>query len=355
MKYIQRKERLFKKAYNLGYNVILAVTPPNIFYLTGFWGNGLVMMFNDKTVLFTSSIEKERAIEQSFNCDIMTVKDRKNILELSGIINSKISCCDAPIGLISDHLEKLKNKINFIPKLFFDIRRRKDEEEIRAIEKGAKNIDNLFKKIEEIMKPGLTERQIAAELIREIVLMNSDLACSPDSISPLIIASGPNGSYPHAGVSDRCLQIGDLVVVDLTIRYKAYVTDATRTFAIGRSSKEKLNAYEGVKESQLLGIKSLSIGVKTGEIDKVVREELDKRGYGSNFIHSTGHGVGLDIHEPPWLRKNGLDILKNNDIVTVEPGIYLKKKYGIRIEDTIHIGNNIRQLTKYSHDLIELG
>ena len=145
-------------------------------------------------------------------------------------------------------------------------------------------------------------------------------------------------------------------MVDLTIRYRGYVSDATRTFALGGLSEEKIRVYDIVKKSQEAGLFAAKSKVKGHQIDFVCRNLIRECGYGHNFIHSTGHGVGLQVHEKPWICPNDNEPLRENMVITIEPGIYIKSKFGVRIEDTVVIkGNNSHNndvLTKFTKELI---
>ncbi|MFY3741094.1 MAG: Xaa-Pro aminopeptidase/Xaa-Pro dipeptidase [Candidatus Nitrosomirales archaeon] len=163
-----------------------------------------------------------------------------------------------------------------------------------------------------------------------------------------------NSSLPHADPTDRKIRKGDLVTVDLTLRYNGYIADATRTFAVGTIDSEKKKIYHIVKEAQEHGLNAVKAGAKCGAVDHACRSFIKKAGYGKYFIHSTGHGIGVEVHEPPWLRMKSDEILQKNMTVTVEPGIYLPNKFGVRIEDSVLVDKKVRVLNKYTKDLIIL-
>ena len=174
------------------------------------------------------------------------------------------------------------------------------------------------------------------------------------TLNPLIIAGGPNGALPHAQVSQRKFEKGDLVVTDLTLRYKGYVSDATRTFALGKISSQANEAYEIVKESQRLGLKSVKPNVDCRDIDTVCRKHIEEKNYGKYFIHSTGHGIGLEVHEYPTISYRSDTKLKENMAITVEPGIYIENKFGIRIEDSLIVKDRPVVMHKFTKDLVTL-
>ena len=153
----------------------------------------------------------------------------------------------------------------------------------------------------------------------------------------LIVASGENSAYPHSRPTNRRIRDGGPVTLDYVVSYNGYYGDLTRTIFIGDPSKELKKVDNVVKEALELGIEAAKEGVRASEVDKVVRDHISREGYGKYFIHSTGHGVGLEIHEPPRLSRVDETVLKEGMIVTIEPGIYIKGLGGVRIEEDILI------------------
>jgi Xaa-Pro aminopeptidase len=146
--------------------------------------------------------------------------------------------------------------------------------------------------------------------------------------------------------------------VDLTLRYEGYISDATRTFALNKVSPEMSEVYEVVRRSQHQGVEHVKEGTECRKVDETCRNVISNKGYGENFIHSTGHGVGLEVHEQPWIRQNESRKLSRDMVVTIEPGIYINSKFGVRIEDTILVNDstNINELTltKFTKELLIL-
>jgi len=151
---------------------------------------------------------------------------------------------------------------------------------------------------------------------------------------------------------------GDMIVVDLTLRYGGYIADATRTFALVSATSEMKKVYDIVRQSQQAGINAVNDGSICGDVDTACRNVIEESGYAKYFIHSTGHGIGLDVHEPPWLRMKNQEVLKTNMAITIEPGIYFKDKFGVRIEDSIIVNaydnGNVTNLNTFTKDLIVL-
>jgi Xaa-Pro aminopeptidase/Xaa-Pro dipeptidase len=196
--------------------------------------------------------------------------------------------------------------------LFFQIRQIKDEEEIKTISKAAEILDILYQVCIEEIKVGLSERDLQAKIIFEAMKMGANPPSYRSTLNPLIIAGGPNGALPHAEISDRKFMIGDMIVVDFTLRYFGYIADATRTFALVSVTSEMKKIYDIVKQSQQAGIDAVNDGVMCGQVDAACRDLIGKYGYAKYFVHSTGHGIGLDVHEPPWLRMKNQELLEKN-------------------------------------------
>jgi len=355
-----RKKRLLDNTFNINCTNLISFEPENIFYLTGFWGEGVVLLNQDTTKLFTPELEYFRAVKDSAECEI--IKTRRGTDALISIIsnlkNNEYYCTDNTNYTIINYLrEKIgSNKIIVNDDPFFQTRIIKDDNEIRNIKNAANIIDKLYDICIEKIKEGVTEKELQALLIYETFKMGGGFPAYRSTLNPFIIASGINSSFPHASVSEKKMKIGDLIVVDLTLRFNGYVADATRTFGLKSINPEMKKIYEIVKEAQALGLNKCSDKIKMSDVDGACREYISKNGFTKEFNHSTGHGIGLDVHEPPWIRSDNGEILQNNMTLTVEPGIYIESKYGVRIEDSIIIDsrkkNGIVNLNKFSKDLI---
>ncbi|MGB9804410.1 M24 family metallopeptidase, partial [Desulfofundulus sp.] len=226
----------------------------------------------------------------------------------------------------------------------------KNEYEIACLQRAAEIVDRVFSKIVDEGLEGRSEKELSARLQYLIKSYGADdVAFEP------IVASGPNGANPHHTPGDRVIQKGDMVILDFGAKYKGYCSDITRTVAIGDVSDEAKLVYQVVKESQEVGLKSIRAGIKTGDIDLSVRNNIAAHGFGNLFIHRTGHGLGLDIHEEPYIAPNGESIIEDGMIFTVEPGIYLPGKFGVRIEDDVVVMESAgRSLTSSEKELIYL-
>lgn len=206
----------------------------------------------------------------------------------------------------------------------------KDAEELEKLEQAEHIGDAAFTHILDIMKPGVSEREIALEL--EFFMKKQGASkLSFDTI----VASGANGSMPHAQVTDRLLQNGDFVTMDFGCVYQGYCSDMTRTVAIGTPTDEMKKVYQIVLDANLRAMEQITAGKRCNEIDAVARDYIREQGYGDYFGHGLGHGVGLDIHEEPRFSPKCDVITQENMVITDEPGIYLPGQFGVRIEDLV--------------------
>lgn len=226
----------------------------------------------------------------------------------------------------------------------------KAESEIAAVRNAQALTCEVMASIIPLLHPGVSERKIAAELVyRHLEGGAERMAFDP------IVGSGPNGALPHARATARTLQSGDLVVIDVGCMLDGYASDLTRTFAIGEPGDEARSAYAAVLAAQEAGIKAARAGITGTAMDAAARDVLDARGFGDYFTHSLGHGVGLDVHEWPRLSKAVEHVLPEGATVTVEPGVYLPGRFGIRIEDVIAItADGHENLTPLAKDLLVL-
>jgi Xaa-Pro aminopeptidase/Xaa-Pro dipeptidase len=269
---------------------------------------------------------------------------------VAGLLEGAKPCTDCADYSTMMLLQKHMPHMRHAPGPFQASRMVKDDEEIRTLQKASHMIDGMFELCAATITLGQTESQLQATLMSHAAERELFDTGYPSTLNPLIVAGGPNGALPHAQVTGRRFERGDLVVVDITLRYRGYVSDATRTFGVGHVSTEHAKIYDIVKEAQELGLRAASDGVSCGEVDRACRDHIESRGYGSYFIHSTGHGVGLEVHEQPAISKSAGTILRRDMAVTVEPGIYVPGEAGVRIEDSIIVGRD--SMHRYTKDLV---
>lgn len=212
-----------------------------------------------------------------------------------------------------------------------ELRSRKDDEEIMAMRKAAEIAEKALINTLPIIKPGITERQVAAQLSSQLLLAGSD----PETPFAPIVASGPNSANPHATPTDRIIQAGDLLIIDWGARYKGYCSDITRTFAIETLSEQNKKIAEIVLLANRAAREVATAGITAGRIDQAARQVITDAGYGEYFTHRTGHGLGLEGHEYPYIYGTNDQSLEPGHAFTIEPGIYIPGQGGVRIEDDV--------------------
>ena len=348
-----RRKNLLKASQKIGCDTIVAFEPENLFYMTGFWGEAIGILENGQTTIISPELEAGRAKSESSDCAVITAdRGQALIFELVKKIKNKKVCTDCQNYQMMGSLKKSVPKIKYSTKPFYDARIIKDSQEIAVLKKASKIIDEMFELCSRKIKKGQRESELQALLMSYAIQHELFDTGYKSTLNPLIIAGGPNGALPHAQVTNRKFANGDLIVVDLTLRYKGYVTDSTRTFGLGSVSSEAKSLYEIVKDSQKLGLKAAKPGSSCKSVDDACSDYIKNQRYGKYFIHSTGHGIGLEVHELPNISTKSTTKLAKNMAITVEPGIYIPKKFGVRIEDSLIVGDRPILLHKFTKDLI---
>ena len=352
----QRRKNLLKHAQKIGCDTLVTFEPENLFYMTGFWGEAIGLLEkNGKATIIAPELEVGRAKDESEDCEVITAERGTGLVSsLVKKIKKNHVCTDCQNYSIMTSLKKSVPKIKSSTEPFYNARIIKDENEIKILKKASKIIDEMFELCSKKIKVGQKESELQTILMTYAMEQEMFDTGYKSTLNPLIIAGGPNGALPHAQVTQRKFKKGDLVVTDLTLRYKGYVSDATRTFAIGNISSQANEAYEIVKESQKLGLKAVKPNANCKDVDFACRKYIDEKNYGQYFIHSTGHGIGLEVHELPTVSYRSDTKLKENMAITVEPGIYIENKFGIRIEDSLIVKKNPIVMHKFTKDLVTI-
>ncbi len=213
------------------------------------------------------------------------------------------------------------------------LRLKKDKAEVDAMRKAVKIAQDALKATIPLIKIGMAEREVASELVMQLLRHGSGLEMP---FAP-IVSSGPNSANPHASPSERKLQAGDLLVVDWGATYDGYISDLTRTFAVGDVDAEYQKIHQIVRDANAAGRAAGKPGVPCADVDKAARDVIEAAGYGKYFTHRTGHGIGMEAHEDPYMRGDNMQLLEPGMAFTVEPGIYLTNRNGVRIEDNVVI------------------
>jgi Xaa-Pro aminopeptidase/Xaa-Pro dipeptidase len=351
-----RRKNLLKFTQKLDCDTLVAFEPENLFYLTGFWGEAIgILEKGGNTTIIAPELEVGRAKEESDNCHVITGERGVGLIStlVTKIKKNKV-CTDCNDFSVMNSLRKSIPKIKSSTAPFYDSRIIKDEKEIKILKKGSKIIDEMFEICSKKLKIDQKESELQAILMSYALEQQMFDTGYKSTLNPLIIAGGPNGALPHAQVTQRKFRKGDLVVVDLTLRYKGYVSDSTRTFAVGQISQSAKEAYEIVNESQKLGLKAVKPNTLCKDVDFACRKYIEDKNYGKYFIHSTGHGIGLEVHEVPTISYRSETQLKENMAITVEPGIYIPNKFGIRIEDSLIVKQKPIIMHKFTKDLVTI-
>ena len=350
----QRRKNLLKFAKKIDCDTLVTFEPENLFYMTGFWGEAIGLLEKSgKTTIIAPELEVGRAQEESQDCEVITAERGNGLISsLVKKIKKNRVCTDCQNYSIMMSLKKSIPKIKSSTEPFYNSRIIKDTNEIKILKKASKIIDEMFEISSKKMKAGQKESELQTLLMTYAMEQQMFDTGYKSTLNPLIVAGGPNGALPHAQVTQRKFKKGDLVVVDLTLRYKGYVSDATRTFAIGKIPIQANDAYEIVKESQKLGLKSVKPNVDCKDVDSACRNYIEEQNYGKYFIHSTGHGIGLEVHELPTISYRSETKLQQNMAITVEPGIYVENKFGIRIEDSLIVQDKPIVMHKFTKDLV---
>ena len=352
----QRRKNLLKHAQKIDCDTLVTFEPENLFYMTGFWGEAIGLLEkNGKTTIIAPELEVGRAISESEDCDVITAERGSGLIStLIQKIKKNHVCTDCQNYSTMLSLKKSILHIKSTTEPFYNARIIKDEKEIRILKKASKIIDEMFTICSKKMQVGQKESELQTILMTYAMEQGMFDTGYASTLNPLIIAGGPNGALPHAQVSQRKFKKGDLVVTDLTLRYKGYVSDATRTFALGKISSQANEAYEIVKESQKLGLQSVKPNIDCKDVDFACRKYIEEKNYGKYFIHSTGHGIGLEVHEFPTVSYRSDTKLKENMAITIEPGIYIENKFGIRIEDSLIVKDRPIIMHKFTKDLLTI-
>jgi Xaa-Pro aminopeptidase len=227
------------------------------------------------------------------------------------------------------------------------LRIKKTSEEIALMKRSAEIADTAFTETVKECREGMTEHQVAAKLVNELRRLGADSVGFEPAAS-----SGPNAALPHYRSGDRKLRRGDLVVLDYGCLYRGYNSDITRTIAVGSCDDERKKAYSVVRSAQEEAYQGAVEGVEAQSVDRVAREIIEAAGYGQFFVHRTGHGIGLEIHEEPYIVAGNSMKLEEGMTFSIEPGIYVPRHYGVRIEDIVVIeAGKARRLNKCTREL----
>lgn len=334
-----RLSRLRQRMRSAGLDALLVSSLSDVRYLTGFTGsNALVIVRRRSTTLVTDtryalqSRAETRGIRRVITRDSLA----EGAAKAGGLDGMGVVGFEAQNVTYAQYrqLRRLFPNIEFrsTADIVGDVATVKDRSEVAAIRKAAAISDAVFSELLTLIKPGITELDIAAE----ISYRQRRHGAERDSFEA-IVASGDRGALPHGRASNRRIRKGEMVTLDFGCVVQGYCSDLTRTVAVGRPAQEERRAYEVVLGAQIAAIEAAQPGMSGRDLDAVARTPIARAGYGRYFNHSLGHGVGLRIHERPRLSQVSRDRLRQGNVVTIEPGVYLPGRWGLRIEDDILI------------------
>ena len=319
-------------------DAMLLTGEANCYYAAGFMGEGIALVTRRGSWYFTDSRYTEAADKAIGDAAVIREVSREK--PFSALINEALAASGAEkVGFedqrmtVAEHAvysEKLHCTLTPASALMTELRSSKDEEELSCMTAAQRIAEGALAQILKEIRPGMTEKEIAARLNYLMVSAGAEKT-SFDTI----VASGPNGSMPHAVPGMRKVREGDFITMDFGCVYKGYCSDMTRTVALGRPSDEMRNVYDIVLQAQLAGIAAARAGVTGAAIDGAARKVIQDAGYCSYFGHSFGHSLGIDIHEAPNAAPGNDKPMPDGAVISAEPGIYLPGRFGVRIEDVM--------------------
>ncbi|WP_439644829.1 M24 family metallopeptidase [Aneurinibacillus tyrosinisolvens] len=336
---------------------LLVTNAYNRRYTTGFTGSsGYCLITEQGAELITDFRYVEQAAQQAEGFDV--IRHEADIVETVAARVKQYGV--KKLGFEKNHvtyalferLEALNPNVELVPvsSIIEELRLLKTPDEVAIIKEAAAIADNTFTHILSFIKPGMTELQVANEMEFH---MRSQGASS--SSFDTIVASGLRSALPHGVASEKAIEKGDMITLDFGAYYKGYCSDITRTIAVGEPGDKLKEIYNVVLKAQLNGVQHMKAGLTGIQADALTRDIIKEAGYGEYFGHSTGHGIGLEVHEGPALSMRGNQILAPGMMVTVEPGIYIEGTGGVRIEDDVLITEDgCEIITKSPKELIVL-
>ena len=352
----RRLINLYEKMSAEEVDAFLITKVPNVNYFSGFRGDNAVLFIGKNfRKLITDGRYVEQAITQAKNFTLVEHTEGlyKKIVEEIKISGCKKIGFEGLVMTVAHHsyLKKELANVEFKSVELDTLRQVKDATEIENIRRACKIADDAFTKILPVIKPGIREFEVAADLEYFMRRLGSEAAAFNT-----VVASGWRGSLPHGTATDKKICAGELVTIDFGATFNDYCSDITRTICVGKASDEQRKIYNLVLDAQLYGLEVIKAGKSGKDIDEAVRNRLTDAGYEKFFVHGLGHGVGLEIHEEPRLSKlSKCESLLPNMIVTDEPGLYIANFGGVRIEDTVLVTSGKAQaLTRSPKTLIEL-
>ena len=349
-----------KKAAQLpeyGLDAMLITSESGERYALGFHGEGLLLVTKDGAQYSTDGRYIEAAWEQVTGAEVVLTTPEKGhmafareYIEAKRLNNVGFESGAMTVDSHKKYTQALPCILAPAQNLLDGLRASKDKEELALMRRAQAVTDEAFKAILNFIRPGMTEREIAARLVYELLSRGGDKV----SFDP-IVAAGSNGSRPHAVPGDQIVDTGMFITMDFGCKVEGYCSDMTRTVALGQPTEEMEEVYNAVLAAQKAGINAARAGVTGQEIDAAARKVLQEAGYGAYFSHSFGHSLGVDIHEAPSASSKETRPMPAGAVISAEPGVYLPGKFGVRIEDVLILNETgCEDITRSPKDLIVL-
>ena len=351
-----RLDNTRQKMAEIDLPAVLVTHLPNIFYLSGFSGSsGYLLLTDREALLYTDFRYIEQATAEAPFFEIIPVKGAIDYVQLATFVSQhgfgKIGLEEAHLSLRAYRLlQKEIPGIEFSPLNNFieGVRAVKEEAEVKLIARAAQIADEAWQDLWPRLKPGISEREVSDELEFQMRKRGAEKPAFET-----IVASGERSALPHGVASSKIIETGELITVDFGAVFGGYHSDMTRTFLFGEPTARQSEIYTLVLTAQEMALKSIRVGQKCADVDAMVRQYFQQQGYGAYFGHGLGHGVGLEIHELPTLAPSGQEVLQEQMVFTVEPGLYMPGWGGVRIEDSVVLRPaGVQVLTKSDKKLV---
>jgi Xaa-Pro dipeptidase len=364
----ERLDKLTQQILANGLDGIALMPGPNLYYFSGIKTHLserpilLFILADDEPAIIIPGLEAMKAEAAGIPTEhIFAWSDEEGFRGAFQQACARLELSDFLLGVEAYHMRVLESETlhRYAPglqtthadEIIAQIRMIKDETEIAAMGKAVTVAEAALEKLIPQIKIGQTEKQVAATLTRLLLEEGGDsIAFGP------IVATGPNSASPHATPTERPLQSGDLLIIDWGVYVDGYPSDITRTFAVGQIDEELAHIYRTVQAANEAGKAAARPGATGEDVDRAAREVIAAAGYGDYFIHRTGHGLGLEVHEPPNMVAGNREPLQVGNVFTVEPGIYLPERGGVRIEDNVVVTTSgHHSLTSMTRELLTIG
>lgn len=360
--YGDRIARAQEELANLDFDLMALFPSSNMLYLTGFYdepGERMLLLLvprEDNPIFLAPELYEEQIRQESPFPDVRIWKDSDDPMDLLQRTVADLAPEDGTVvvddGMWAKFFLMLKQslpKANFslASRVMVPLRMQKTSHEVRCLEEAGAVADEAFKEVVRSRVTGISELALATALEEAMKERGAEKIGFET-----LVASGANTALPHYRAGRRIIEPGDVIILDYGCRIQGYCSDITRTIVCREASKEIQAIYEIVERAQEKAVRAVKVGVRAEEVDRAARQEIAKAGYGERFIHRTGHGIGLDVHEEPYIVEGNHLELKEGMAFSVEPGVYLPGRFGIRIEDIVVVTQTgVQRMNRCTHAL----